>query len=171
MCSPSTGPRRRLTKVHFSPAELGLSGPAYVYDYFSGAGKLLNDGAGFSAPLGRDASAFYVVAPVGQSGIAFLGDKNKFVGTGKQRIVSLHDEPGKLTVGVVFAQNEKSVVLHGYAAVEPKVTVISGLDDAVRYDPASHYFTVEVKPDANTPVEKSVGDPARQLTVVLETEK
>jgi hypothetical protein len=164
-------PKTPADRVHFSPAELGLSGPVYVYDYFSGAGKLLNEGSDFTAPLGRDASVFYVVAPVGQSGIAFLGDKNKFVGTGKQRIVSLHDESGKLTVGVVYAQNEKSVVLHGYAAVEPKVTVISGLDDAVRYDPASHYFTVEVKPDANTPVEKSVGDPARRLTVVLETEK
>ncbi|HXR48328.1 MAG TPA: hypothetical protein VN784_12905 [Candidatus Limnocylindrales bacterium] len=164
-------PKTPAGRVHFSPAELGLSGPVYVYDYFSGAGKLLNEGSDFTAPLGRDASVFYVVAPVGQSGIAFLGDKNKFVGTGKQRIVSLHDESGKLTVGVVYAQNEKSVVLHGYAAAEPKVTVISGLDAAVRYDPASHYFTVEVKPDANTPVEKSVGDPARRLTVVLETDK
>jgi len=71
----------------------------------------------------------------------------------------------------VFAQNEKSVVLHGYSAVKPKVTVISGLDDAVRYDPASHYFTVEIKPDGNTPVAESVGDPARQLTVMLKTEK
>lgn len=158
-------------KVRFSSGELGLSGPVYVYDYFSGAGKLLDEGADFAAPLGRDASVFYVVAPVGRSGIAFLGDKNKFVGTGKQRIVSLHEESGKLTVGVVYAQNEKSVVLHGYAAAEPKVTVISGLDDAVRYDPASHYFTVEVKPDANTPVAESVGDPARRLTVVLETDK
>ncbi|MGH7992880.1 MAG: hypothetical protein ACREDQ_05150, partial [Limisphaerales bacterium] len=164
-------PRTPADEVHFSPAELGLSGPAYVYNYFSGTGKLLNDDADFTAPLSKGASAFYVVAPVGQSGIAFLGDKNVFVGTGKQRITSLHDEAGKLTVGIVFAQNEKSVVLHGYAAVEPKVTVISGLDDAIRYDPVSHYFAVEVKPDGNTPVEQSTGDPVRQLTVVLETEK
>jgi hypothetical protein len=164
-------PKTPADEVHFSPAELGLSGPAYVYNYFSGTGKLLNDDADFTAPLSKGASAFYVVAPVGQSGIAFLGDKNVFVGTGKQRITSLHDEAGKLTVGIVLAQNEKSVVLHGYAAVEPKVTVISGLDDAIRYDPVSHYFAVEVKPDGNTPVEQSTGDPVRQLTVVLETEK
>lgn len=164
-------PRTPAGEVNFSPAELGLSGQAYVYDFFSGAGELLNDSAGFTAPLGQDASAFYVVAPVGKSGIAFLGDKTKFVGTGRQRIASLDDEPGQLTVGVVLAQNEKSVVLHGYAAVEPKVTVISGSDDAVQYDPASHYFTVEVEPDGDTLIEKSAGDPVRQFTVVLQTEK
>jgi hypothetical protein len=157
--------------VGFNSAELGLSGQAYVFDYFSGAGELLNDGADFAAPLGRNASAFYVVAPVGQSGIAFLGDKDKFVGTGRERIASLHEEPGKLTIGVVLAQNEPGVVLHGYAAVKPKVTIISGSDDAIQYDPASHYFTVEVKPDGDTPVEKSAGDPIRQFTVVLDTAK
>ncbi|HKW29767.1 MAG TPA: hypothetical protein VJT54_10555 [Verrucomicrobiae bacterium] len=157
--------------VHFSLAEFGLSGPAYVYDYFSGTGELLKDAASFTAPLSRGASAFYIVAPVGQSGIAFLGDKNKFVGTGRQRVASLQDGPGKLTVGVVLAPNEESVVLHGYAVVKPKVTVISGSDDAVQYDATDHYFTVEVKPDGGTQVEKSDTDPVRQVTVVMETEK
>ncbi|HUA39069.1 MAG TPA: hypothetical protein VMA35_11810 [Candidatus Sulfopaludibacter sp.] len=157
--------------VRFSPGELGLRGPVYVYDYFSGTGKLLHDGADFTAPLGGDASVFYMVAPVGQSGIAFLGDKNKFVGTGRQRIVSLDDEPGRLTIGVVLAQNEKSVVLHGYAAAEPKVTVISGSDDTVQYDPASHYFTVEVKPDGDATGAETADARTRQMTVVLETRK
>lgn len=164
-------PRTPADQVQFSPAELGLRGPAYVYDYFSGKGKLLNDRADFTAPLDRDASAFYVVAPVGQSGIAFLGDKDKFVGTGRQRIVSLRDEPGQLTARVVLAQDEKSVVLHGYAAVKPQVAVISGLDDAIQYDSAGHYFTIEVKPDGDTPVEESAGDPVRQLTVVFKTKE
>jgi hypothetical protein len=157
--------------VHFAPAELGLSGPVYVYDYFSGAGKLLNDGANFSAPLGRNASAFYVVAPVGRSGTAFLGDKDKFVGTGKQRIASLQDEAGRLTVGLAFAGNEKSVVLHGYAAAAPKVTVLAGQDDGVQYNPATHYFTVKIKSDAAAPVDHSGGDPVRRATVILEMPK
>ena len=161
-------PRTPEDQVQFAPAELGLSGPVYVYDYFTGVGKLLKDGAGFSAPLGRNASAFYVVAPVGKSGIAFLGDKGKFVGTGRQRIASLQDEAGRLTVGVALAENEKAVVLHGYAARAPKVTVVAGEDDEVQYNPATHYFTVEIKSDAATPVDKSAGDPVRQLTVRLE---
>jgi hypothetical protein len=154
--------------VRFAAADLGLRGPAYVYDYFAGAGELLDSDAGFSAPLGKGASVFYVVAPVGKSGIAFLGDKDKFVGTGKQRITSIRDEAGKLTVGVVLAEIEKSVILHGYAAAEPKVTVISGSDGALQYDSASHCFTVEVKSDPAAPVDKSTGDPVRQVTVLLE---
>ncbi|MDB6017190.1 MAG: hypothetical protein JWR19_1679 [Pedosphaera sp.] len=156
-------------KVHFSAAELGLSGPTYVYDYFSGAGKLLNRGAQFSAPLGKEASAFYVVAPVGKSRIAFLGDKNKFVGTGRQRIASLHDEAGRLTVGVVFAKTEESVMLHGYASVVPKVMALAGQDDKVQYNPDTHYFTVKVKSDLAAPTDNATGDPVRLLTVVLET--
>jgi hypothetical protein len=154
----------------FTPAELGLNNQAYVYDYFAGTGKPLEKGATFSAPLGENASTFLIIAPVGRSGIAFLGDKDKFVGTGKQRIASLRDETGKLTVGVVLAENEKYVTLHGYAAVAPKATVVLGVDDAVQYDPATHYFTVVVKTDATAPVDKSSGDPVRQLTVVLETQ-
>jgi hypothetical protein len=155
-------------QVHFTLGELGVNGPAYVYDYFSGIVKLLPGKTAFAAPLSRDASAFYVVAPVGKSGIAFLGDKNKFVGTGKQRIASLHDEAGKLTVGVVLAANEKSVVLHGYSASAPKATVLAGEDDDVQYDSATHHFLVVVKPDATSPVEKSSGDPVRKMTVILE---
>jgi hypothetical protein len=155
--------------IQFSPVELGLTSPAYVYDYFTAQGVRQEATAGFSATLGDKGSAFYVIAPVGKSGIAFLGDKGKFVGTGKQRIASLHDEPGRLTVGVLFAENEKSVTLHGYADGEPKLTVVSGLDDPVQYDPATHYFTVEVKPDLNVPADRSAADPVRRVTVLLET--
>jgi len=156
-------------EVHFTPGELGLSGPAYVYDYFSGIAQPLDTRANFSAPLQRSAAAFYIVAPVGKSGIAFLGDKNKFVGTGKQRIESLRDEAGKLTVGVVLAANEPSVVLHGYSTSAPKATVLAGEDDDVQYDPVTHHFTVVVKSDRAAPVDTSSGDPVRRLTVILET--
>jgi len=162
-------PQTPADEVRFTPAELGLSGSAYVYDYFSGTGQLCGADAGFSAPLAQNAAAFYVVAPVGKSGIAFLGDQDKFVGTGRQRITSLQDEAGRLTVGVALAESEKSVVLHGYAASAPKVTMVAGQDDDVQYNPVTHYFTVEIKSDAAAPVDKSAGDPVRHLTVVLET--
>ncbi|MBW8864827.1 MAG: hypothetical protein JF609_07875 [Verrucomicrobia bacterium] len=156
--------------IQFSPAEFGLGGPAYVYDYFTAVGNRLDAGANFSATLGANPSAFYAIAPVGKSGIAFLGDRDKFVGTGRQRISSLHDEHGRLTVGVVFAENEKSVTLHGYAESAPKLTIISGVDDPVTYDPATRYFTVEVRPDPAAPVDSSAGDPVRRVMVMLETQ-
>ena len=123
----------------------------------------------FSAPLGGNGSAFYVIAPVGRCGIALLGDKGKFVGTGKQRIASLRDEAGRLTIGIVFAENESSVVLNGYSAVEPRATVIPGAARLFHYDPTTRYFTVDIQPDMSAPVDKSAPDPVRQLTVLLET--
>lgn len=157
-------------QVQFTPSELGLDGPTYVYNYFSGTGKSLNGTEMFSARLAEKASAFYVVAPIGKSGIAFLGDKDKFVGTGKQRVTSLTDEVGKLTVGLMLAANESSVTLHGFSTSEPRATVLAGLDDAVQYNPATHYFSVRINADTNAPIEKSAVDPVRRLTVVLETQ-
>jgi hypothetical protein len=156
-------------KVNFTLGELGVNGPAYVYDYFAGTGALLPEKGAFSAPLGRDAAAFYVVAPVSKSGIAFLGDKDKFVGTGRQRIASLQDEPGRLTVEVVLAADEKSVVLQGFAAAAPTAAVLAGEDDNLQYDPVTRRFTIVVKPDAATPVDRSGRDPVRRMTVVLLT--
>jgi hypothetical protein len=162
-------PQTQEGDVRFSLTELGLGGPAYVFDYFSGAGTLLQAEGVFSAPLGRNASAFYVIAPVGRSGIALLGDKGKFVGTGKQRIASLRDEAGRLTIGIIFAENESAVVLNGYSAIEPRITVISGAAGILCYDPASRYFSVDVQPDMSAPLDTSAPDPVRRLTVLLET--
>jgi hypothetical protein len=158
-------------EVRFAPDELGQTGPIYVYDYFAGAGRRLETNEIFSAPLSQGASAFYAVAPVGESGIAFLGDSEKFVGTGRQRIASLHDEPGKLTVNVVFAEKETAVTLHGFAAAKPKVQVESGRAGTVRYDDAAGHFSVEIKPSPKTPTDRSTGDPVRQVTVVFEMPK
>jgi len=163
-------PKATSGEVRFTPSELGMTGSAYVYNYFSAQGVRQDAAANFSASLGANASAFYAIAPVGKSGVAFLGDRDKFVGTGKQRISSLHDERGRLTVGVLFAENEKAVTLHGYAESAPKLTIISGVDDPVVYDPATHYFTVEVKPDPAAPVDQSSGDPVRRVMVMLETQ-
>ena len=58
------------------------------------------------------------MAPVGPSGIAFLGDAGKFVSTGDKRIVHLSDN-GTVSAPVAFAANEHSVVLHGYAPSAP----------------------------------------------------
>ena len=121
----------------------------------------------FSSPLGANASAFCVVAPVGHSGIAFMGDAGKFVGTGKQRIESLRDEPGRLTVGVVLATNETSVVLHGYAADEPKAKAQGGTVQEIKCDSTTKHFMITI--NTGWHVDKSSADPTRKMTVILET--
>jgi hypothetical protein len=160
-------PKTSESQVEFSLAELDVAGPAYVYDYFAGTGQWLVAGGKFSAALPGSGMVFYVIAPAGKSGIAFLGDRDKFVGTGKQRVASLLEAPGKLTADIVFAENETAVTLHGYAEVAPKVSVAAGQAGAVAFEPATGHFSVAVKPDAAAPVDNSTGDPVRHATVIL----
>lgn len=156
--------------VRLTPAQVGIDSPVYVYDYFSGEGKRLDPDDVFFARLGKRASAYYVLAPAGKSGIAFLGDKDKFVGTSSERITAMDDQPGRLTVGIELAANETSVTLHGYADKAPRITVLSGQDDPVKYDSTTHYFQVVVHADGQSGTDNSGTDPVRRMTVALDTE-
>ena len=71
--------------ISFSPGALGVNSPAYVYDYFNRTGAVVEAGGSFTGTVDYDGS-YFVVAPIGSSGIAFLGDKDKFVSCGKKRI-------------------------------------------------------------------------------------
>ena len=86
----------------FSPAALGYRGPVYAYDYFNGSGIFLRapeDVVNLAVP---DDGAYWIVVPVGPSGVGFLGDAGKFVSNGRTRIAHLHDT-GTLSARVVFA--------------------------------------------------------------------
>jgi hypothetical protein len=130
--------------VTFTPAELGIAGPAYVCDYFAGKGKLVVPGGSFSETV--NSGSYYVVAPVGLSGIAFLGDAGKFVSLGDKRITQLIDD-GTVQATVAFAAGERTVTLHGYALRKPKVRASDGSVGPLSYDPASHLFSFTVSPD------------------------
>lgn len=113
-----------LGQISFLPSSLSVSGPAYVFDYFHKTGALLQPGTPFNDTVDYNGS-YYVVAPVGPSGMAFLGDANKFVSSGKKRIEQLTDD-GAVHVVVRFAPNETSVVLHFYSPNEPVVNAVHG---------------------------------------------
>jgi len=155
------------SEVRFSPAELGLIGPVYVRDDFNDTARRMDAGATFSAPLSKGATAFYVVTPVGKSGITFLGDRDKFISTGKQRIASALDEADKLTVSVVFAEGENTITLHGYSDSAPKISTQNGKFSPVAYDSNRNYFTVAIQVDSTSPTDSTSGDLIRQMTVVL----
>jgi hypothetical protein len=158
---------RETNEIRLAPADLDFFGPVYVYDYFSGAGQCLKPGQIFSVPLNSKAVAYYIIAPIGKSGIAFLGDEGKIVSNGKQRIASLMDEVGELTSDVLFAPTEKSVTLHGYSASAPMVSVESGEAGPVQFDAATGQFAVEIRADSQAPLDKSQMDPVRHVMVTL----
>ena len=128
--------------ISFSPNSLGVSGQAYVYNYFTGTGRLVSAGGTYTDTVGSNGS-YYEVAPVGSSGIAFLGDAGKFVSTGDKRIAHLSDF-GTVNATVAFATNEHSVTVHGYAPTAPTVTASDGSVGSVGYNASTHLFSVVV---------------------------
>ncbi|MCO5968325.1 carbohydrate-binding protein [Actinoallomurus soli] len=128
----------------FRPADLGVTGKAYVYDYFTGTGTPVDGDAPYTAHVTRDGSYFQVV-PMGRSGIAFLGDAGKFVSLGKQRIRSLSDD-GAVHATVAFAPGDGPVTLHGYSPTPVSVSASGGSAGQVGYDSATHLFSVRVSP-------------------------
>jgi hypothetical protein len=103
--------------VGFTPSDLGIPGPTYVYNYFTHAGQLVNPGNVFVDSVDTNGS-YYVVAPVGPSGIALLGDTGKFASSGLQRIPHV-DDSGILNLRMVFAYGEQAGTIQGYSPTSP----------------------------------------------------
>ena len=153
------------------PEYLGSAGPAYCYNYFAGKGQRLDKGAALSIPLEGKDLAYFVLAPIGASGIAFLGDADKFIGTGRERISTIRDDGAKLTVDLVMAANEQEVKLQGYAPAAPNVSAGTGEAGPVKYDASTGMFTVTVKPDMSAPLVMAGGDPIRKIGAIFQCPK
>jgi hypothetical protein len=134
------------TKVGWTitPATLNIRSPTYVYDVTRKQGVTLAAGEPYSANLEGGQYAFVIIAPVGPSGIAFLGDPDKIASTGKQRIADIHESAESLKVTVLTAAGESAVTLHGFADGAPACQLADGKDLPVQYDATSKHFTVAV---------------------------
>ncbi|MFE9601350.1 CBM35 domain-containing protein [Streptomyces hokutonensis] len=130
----------------FELAELGLPGRAYAYDYYAGTGKLVTAGGTVSATV--TTGTYWVVAPIGASGIAFLGDAGKFVAHGDKRIEHLSDD-GSVHATVGFAVGEQPVTLHGHAPRKPTASATTGGVGPVGYNESTGLFTVTATAAAN----------------------
>jgi hypothetical protein len=114
-----------------------------VYDYFNREGTLVSGSDSFTEPV--SGGSYYIVVPVGPSGIAFLGDTGKFVSLGRKRITQLTDD-GRVKATVAFAEGEQAVTLHGYAEKPPRVEASDGSARPLFYDSSSHRFNFTVSP-------------------------
>jgi hypothetical protein len=134
----------------FKPADFGISSNAYVYDFFARTGTVANAGSAFNfattMPNGTNGGSYFIAVPIGPSGMAFLGDTNKFVTRGKKRISSFSDT-GLLRATVAFAAGETTVTLCGYAPSSPYAFVLAGATNNLIYSPTTHLFTLNVSPD------------------------
>jgi hypothetical protein len=153
--------------VTFSAADIGLHGAMYVYNYFTGASAYVPAGQHFAGALGADNASYYVCASPGDAGIALMGQRGKFVGTGRARIPSLANLPGALMASVAFAPGEDVVTLHGFAAFKPVVTVHGGIAGAVLYNAATRHFIVRVSPSITAPLRELDGSVVKEINVVF----
>lgn len=137
----SVGSNRDAT---FSPADWGVHHPVYLYDYFSGTGRVVEPSDVVSTPLLNDTS-YFIAAPIGPSGIAVIGDTGQFVTMGKKRIAQMSDD-GVVRMTVAFAEGEKSRTIRGYSLTRPIVWADTGAVGHLTYDSARHLFQVAVTP-------------------------
>jgi hypothetical protein len=122
-----------------------LSGQTYAYDYFSGTGRLIQGGE-LSEKLGADGWSYWVLAPVGPSRMALIGDTGKFITRGKQRITAIQDTPAGLNASLAFAPKEEVVTVAVYAPAEPSVHVTNGTCRKLTYDSATKIARAEITP-------------------------
>jgi hypothetical protein len=153
--------------VAFTPAQVGVPRDVYVYDARNRSARRLAASDAFTFVLAANGTAYFVVAPVARAGIALLGDEGKFVPDGRKRVAALADEPDRLTATVMFAPQEQSVRLFGYAARRPTVTAEAGSAGEVAFDNSTGRFEVSVSPSPEQVREGPGNDPVRQAIVSL----
>jgi hypothetical protein len=149
-----------LRTASFLPIALGYKGPVYAYNYFRKRGMYVEPSQAieFAVP---DRGAYWIVVPVGASGIGFLGDAGKFVSNGRARIAHI-DDNSVLTARVLFSTNERRVHLYGFSLVKPEIQARRAVIENLAYDPHTQLFQFDL-------VVKSGMSPTNVVSVQLAT--
>jgi hypothetical protein len=133
--------------VSFSPQDFDFTGDVYVYDYFGKTGWRQPAAKAIIRPVDSQGS-YFVIAPVGPSGIAFLGDLSRFVPASKQRVPSLIDN-GQIAATFQFVPGEM-VPISMFAASAPVVSGDGAEVSAPAYDSGKGLYSVTLAPGQNT---------------------
>lgn len=123
----------------FQPSSMGFSGKVVVFDPLRHTVQAMQASEVFWSTLPADNYAYYVIAPVTDSGIAFLGDANKIVSTGKKRIATITSTKDQLQIKVIAA-GEHSITLQGY--YEKPFTADKG---TLSLNETDHLFTLSLE--------------------------
>lgn len=124
--------------------QLGIQGPAYAWDWVRHEGTRVPAGGSFAMRF-QDGWAYSVVAPLGQDGMAILGNTDQIVPLSRERFPAVHNF-GNARVTVAYARGEEAVTLTGYAASRPILRAVKGSLDALQYSRGTHLFSVRLHP-------------------------
>ncbi len=134
------------TSITIQPSSWGIAGAAYLYDYLDGVGYLIDANSDKTLML-NGGVGYFILAAVGQTGIAFLGDMGDFVTMGKNRI-PLFADTGRINVLVAYGSGEQTRTLFGYSPRPVHVTAVNGSADSLSWSPSTQLFTVNVHPSS-----------------------
>jgi hypothetical protein len=132
--------------VTIVPQDLGFTGDVYVYDYFGKAGWRQHATQAIAKTVDSQGS-YFVISPVGASGMAFLGDLSKFVSASQQRVPSLSDD-GMITATLEFIPGE-TVPISIFAASMPVISADGATVTAPVLDSGTGLYQVMVSPGQN----------------------
>ena len=133
-------------EVKFRPSDAGAGQPVYVYDYFGGTGQPMDAADIIDRQISGD-SMYLVMAPIGPSGMAVLGDTGQFITMGKKRVTAIQDD-GKIRMTVSFSAGETSRVITGFSPWLPLAHALNGSASLV-YDAKAQQFRITVTPGAD----------------------
>jgi hypothetical protein len=125
-----------------------VTGTAYVYNFFANTGTVVNASTAHDIEAQYD-GVYFIVVPVGASGIGFLGDPGKWASLGSQRISSLSDD-GTLQATVKFATGDGPVSLHGYSTKAVTATAAGGSITSNTYSTSTQRFTIVLAPGSTS---------------------
>jgi hypothetical protein len=145
------------TTVVIDPSAFGIAGASVLYDRAAALATYIAPGQTYTFDL-TAAAGYYVLVPVGPSGIALLGDRQQFVSMGRQRIASVADY-GSVDVNVSFAPGEKSRTIFGYATAPITVRSLAGTHGKPSWDSNAQMFTVVVHANAAGTAHIQIGMP------------
>jgi len=147
---------------NFKPADLGMSGNVYVYNYFDNTGSLIAANTAYTYPISGSSPGpsgtdwkYYILSQVGSSGMALLGDQGKFVTFSKNRISAITETPTTITVSVAFGAYDSSnpdqaAIIFGYSPNPVTVNAASGgVVTNQTYNSTTHIFKFNFQPDAS----------------------
>ena len=128
--------------ISIRPEDYGFQNAVYVYDYFGKSGWWQPGTLAFATSVDSQGS-YYVMAPIGASGMAFVGDVTKFVPASRQRVMSLSDD-GQITAALAFKSGGETVPISIFATAAPVVSADQATVSTPVYDSATGLYRVMV---------------------------
>lgn len=145
--------------VNFAPQDFGFSGNVYVYDYFGNSGWQQPATQTIARSVDSQGS-YFVIAPIGPSGMAFIGDLSRFVPASRQRVNDFSDN-GQITATLQFAAPE-AVTLSFFAPSAPTVTGEGATVTAPTYDSNTGLYQAIVTSGQNSKATIHIAAPPAQ---------